>query len=85
MSQQAPVSYLAKAHVLVFLNALSTPVVLYTDNPVQLYDEIRQHMKAADVKAPKLIEKPGSGPLKKVSFWDTALSGVAIQQPAPLT
>jgi hypothetical protein len=73
--------YQEKAHVLVFLNALSAPIVLYSDMPGQLYDDLCQIMKRVDPASPKLIERPGSGPLKKVVFWDTALSGLALQQP----
>lgn len=65
--------------VLVFLKSLATPVVLYADNATQLYEEIKQIIKTANPQAPKLIEKPGQGPLKKVCFLDTELSGVAIQ------
>ncbi len=65
--------------VLVFMKALSTPVVLYADNPTQLYEEIKQLIRAANPQAPKLIEKQGVGPLKKVAFLDTEVSGVAMQ------
>lgn len=65
--------------VLVFLRGLATPVVLYTDNPTQLFEEIKQTIRQADPKAPKLIEKPGVGPLKKVAFLDIELTGVALQ------
>lgn len=65
--------------LLVFLKSLATPVVLYADNPTQLYEEMKALIKQADPKAPKLIEKPGIGPLKKVAFLDTELSGVALQ------
>jgi hypothetical protein len=65
--------------ILVFLKSLATPVVLYAENPTQLYDEIKQIIKSANPTAPKLIEKPGVGPLKKVAFLDTELSGVAMQ------
>jgi hypothetical protein len=65
--------------VLVFLKSLATPVVLYADNAMQLYDELKQIIKSASPQAPKLIEKQGVGPLKKVSFLDTELSGVALQ------
>ena len=69
----------AQISVLVFMKALSTPVVLYAENPTQLYEEIKQLIRAANSQSPKLIEKQGVGPLKKVSFLDTELSGVALQ------
>ncbi len=65
--------------VLVFLKSLATPLVLYAENPTALYDEIKQIVRAANPQAPKLIEKQGMGPLKKVAFLDTEVSGVAVQ------
>lgn len=70
--------------VLVFLKSLSTPVVLYADNPSQLYEEIRQILRSANMQSPRLIEKPGTGPLKKFAFLDTELSGVALQSEPPM-
>lgn len=71
--------------VLVFLKSLATPVVLYSDNPTQLYEEMKQIIKSANPAAPKLVEKPGVGPLKKVCIIDTEISGVAMQvDPASL-
>lgn len=69
----------AQTSVLVFLKALSTPVVLYTETPTQLYEELKQLIRNAQPQTPKLIEKQGVGPLKKVAFLDTELSGVALQ------
>lgn len=72
--------------VLIFLKSLATPVVLYTDNPTQLYEELKGLIKNANPSAPKLVEKPGVGPLKKVAFLDTELSGIAMQvDPAALS
>jgi len=65
--------------VLVFLKGLATPIVLYADNATQLYEEIKGTIKSANPQAPRLIEKPGLGPLKKVAFLDTEVSGVAMQ------
>lgn len=65
--------------VLVFLKSLAAPVVLYADNATALYEEMKQVIKTAKPAAPKLIEKPGAGPLKRVCFLDTELSGVALQ------
>ena len=65
--------------VLIFLKGSAAPIVLYSENPQGLYQEIQQMIKVASQKAPKLVEKPGIGPLKKVSFLDTELMGVALQ------
>jgi hypothetical protein len=69
--------------VLIFLKALASPVVLYADQPLQLYEEMKMLMKGANPQHPKLIEKPGNGPLKKVAFFDTELAGVALQSEPP--
>jgi hypothetical protein len=65
--------------VLVFMKSLATPLVLYADNANQLYDDIKQLIKTANPHTPKLVEKQGVGPLKKVAFLDTEVSGVAMQ------
>ncbi|MCA9788356.1 MAG: hypothetical protein KC462_01230, partial [Cyanobacteria bacterium HKST-UBA05] len=65
--------------VLVFVKSLAAPIVLYHENPQVLYDEMRKTIAAANPQAPKLVEKPGVGPLKKVSLLDTEISGVALQ------
>ena len=64
---------------MIFLKGSAAPIVLYADNPQVLYDELRQTIKVANASSPKLIEKPGIGPLKKVSFLDTDVMGVALQ------
>ncbi|MCS6267160.1 MAG: hypothetical protein H2174_06305 [Vampirovibrio sp.] len=73
--------------VLVFLKSLATPIVLFTENPQQTYDELREILKSAHTNSPKLIEKQTIGPLKFVTFWDTQLAGFALQvdpsQPTP--
>ncbi|MBX2861713.1 MAG: hypothetical protein KTR14_10805 [Vampirovibrio sp.] len=79
MSSSSPVNPQFQVSVLVFMKSLATPVVLYADNPNQLYDELKQLINNANAASPKLIEKPGIGPLKKVSFLDTELAGVAMQ------
>jgi hypothetical protein len=69
----------ANISVLLFLRSMAAPVVLYGDNPTQLYEELKQVIRAASAQSPKLIEKPGAGPLKKVAFLDTDVMGVAMQ------
>jgi hypothetical protein len=65
--------------VLIFIKSLAAPVVLFSENPVSLYEEIKRHIQQASPSSPKLLEKPGAGPLKKVCFLDTEISGVALQ------
>lgn len=66
--------------VLVFVKSLAAPIVLYHENPQVLFDEMRKIISSASPASPKLIEKPGMGPLKKVCLLDTEISGVALQQ-----
>jgi hypothetical protein len=65
--------------VLLFLRHLSSPLVLYVENPKQLYAELQQTMQQARPSQPKLIEKQAVGPIGLVSFLDSELVGVALQ------
>jgi hypothetical protein len=69
--------------VLVFLKSLATPVVLYTANGQEMYQEMKTLMKNAKPGSPKLVEKETLGPLKQVFFWDTEIVGAALQVEAP--
>lgn len=79
--QQAPQQ--AQQVVLVFISTLAAPIALYTGEPQALYDEIKQLMQNSKAASPKLVEKPGMGPLKKVCFMDTQIVGVALQNEMP--
>ena len=63
--------------VLVFLKSSSAPVVLYVENPEELYVELQQAMKST---AATIIEKETQGPLKKVCFLSNQIASVAIQE-----
>ncbi|MFM7389515.1 MAG: hypothetical protein ACKO34_02685 [Vampirovibrionales bacterium] len=69
--------------VLVFLKSLATPVVLYVENPEELYAELKKAIVSVNPATPKLIEKTTIGPLKYVAFLDTDLSGLALQADMP--
>lgn len=62
--------------LLIFVKGSSAPVVLYLENPQVVYEEIQQLIK---VQSPTLIEKEGSGPIKKVSVMANQISAVALQ------
>lgn len=66
--------------LLVFLKVVAPPLVLYVDNPDETYAEIRRIIETANLRAPRIIEKQGKGPLKKLSVLDTQIAGVAIQE-----
>lgn len=63
--------------LLIFIKGSSAPVVLYVENPQAAYEEIQQIIKAPGVS---LIEKEGSGPIKKVSIQASQISAVALQE-----
>ena len=69
-----------KMAVLIFLKVVGPPLVLYVDNPDELYQELREIINTANDKSPKLIEKKGTGPLKSISILDTQIGGVAMQE-----
>ena len=68
--------------VLIFLKIVGPPLVLYVDDSEAVYNEVRQIIANASEQSPKLIEKVGKGPLKKLSVLDTQIAGVAIQEEA---
>ena len=63
--------------VLVFLKGSTAPLVLYVENPEELYAELQQSIKSA---AATLIEKETLGPLKKVCFISNQIAALAIQE-----
>jgi hypothetical protein len=65
--------------VLVMLKHLGSPVVLYTDQPRALYDDLKRLMLNASPESPKLIERDANGPLQRVCFLDTDIVGLALQ------
>ncbi len=65
--------------VLVFLKGTTAPIVLYVDNPLELYEELNQVLKL-NSPTPKLIEKNTLGPVKRVSIQSTQICAVALQE-----
>lgn len=78
--QPYPQQIKTRKAVLIFLKIVGPPLVLYVDDPDALYAEIRQIIANASPTAPKLIEKLGKGPLKKISIIDNQIAGIAIQE-----
>lgn len=62
--------------LLIFIKGSSAPVVLYVENPQVTYEELQQLIKG---QSPTLIEKEGTGPIKKVSIIANQISAVALQ------
>ena len=65
--------------VLVFLKGTTAPLVLYVENPLELYDELTQILKL-NSQTPKIIEKNTLGPVKKVCIQSTQICAVAVQE-----
>ena len=64
--------------VLIFLKTVAPPLVLYVDNPEELYEEIKTLISKP--LSAKLMEKAGKGPLKKFCVPENMIAGVAIQE-----
>ena len=78
MAQQFnPQNVKKKISVLVFLKGSTAPLVLYVDNPQELYAELSQYMKSTSTV---LVEKETQGPIKKVCFASNQIAAVAMQE-----
>lgn len=66
-----------RTSVLVFLKGSTAPLVLYVDNPQELYAEVTGLMKSPTAV---LIEKETQGPLKRVCFISNQVAAVAMQE-----
>ena len=76
-SQGSPLK--KRLSVLVFLKGTTAPIVLYVDNPLELYEELNQVLKL-NSQTPKIIEKNTNGPVKRVSIQSTQICAVALQE-----
>ena len=78
MAQQFNAQNIKKrTSVLVFLKGSTAPLVLYVENPDELYAELKQAIKSPTAV---LIEKETQGPLKKVCFISNQIAALAIQE-----
>ena len=62
--------------LLIFVKGSSAPIVLYVENPQAMYEEFQQLLKGV---TSTIIEKEGTGPIKKVSIHSSQISAVALQ------
>ena len=67
-----------RTSVLVFLKGTAAPLVLYVDNPIELYDELNQLLKTPNM--PKVVEKDTQGPIKRVTFISNQIAALAMQE-----
>lgn len=78
MAQQFnPQNVKVRTSVLVFLKGSTAPLVLYVENPLELYSELLGYMKS---QSPIVVEKDTTGPLKKVAFISNQIASVAMQE-----
>lgn len=78
MAQQFnPQNIKTRTSVLVFIKGSTAPLVLYVENPQDLYNELTQAMKSATAT---FIEKETTGPLKKVCFVSNQIAALAMQE-----
>ncbi len=78
MAQQFnPQNIKKKTSILVFLKGSTAPLVLYVENPQDLYAELTQLVKSA---SNVLVEKETQGPIKKVCFLANQVAAIAMQE-----
>lgn len=78
MAQQFnPQNVKTRTSVLVFIKGSTAPLVLYVENPQDLYNELVQSMKSSTAV---FIEKETTGPLKKVCFISNQIAALAMQE-----
>ena len=66
-----------RTSLLIFVKGSSAPIVLYVENPQAAYEEIQQLIK---IPSSTLLEKEGTGPIKKVTINASQISAVALQE-----
>jgi len=78
MAQQFnPQNIKKRTSILVFLKGSTAPIVLYVENPQELYAELSQLLKTS---SNVLVEKETQGPIKKVCFAANQISAIAMQE-----
>ena len=63
--------------ILVFIKGSAAPIVMYVENPVTVYEELK---KAMETGQNKLYEKECVGPIKKVSIMTGQIGALGIQE-----
>lgn len=63
--------------LLVFIKGSSAPLVLYLENPISIYEELK---KLTESGQNRLYEKECIGPIKKISVMTGQISALAIQE-----
>ena len=63
--------------LLVFIKGSAAPIIMYVENPVTVYEELK---KAMETGQNKLYEKECFGPIKKVSIMTGQIGALGIQE-----
>ena len=63
--------------ILVFIKGSAAPIVLYVENPITVYEELK---KTIETGQNRLYEKECNGPIKRISFITSQVSALAIQE-----
>ncbi len=66
-----------KTAFVVFVKGSIAPVVLYLDEPAKVYEHVQNIIKSNTV--PKVFEIEANGPIKKVTFVTSEITGCALQ------
>ena len=76
MTQQFSQQVKIRTGVYVFLKDSMNPIVLYFDNPLAVFDELKAAMKSA---TPVLVDKQANGPIKRLCIISNQIKGLALQ------
>ena len=63
--------------ILVFIKGSAAPVILYVENPITVYEELK---KLVETNQNKLYEKECTGPIKKISIMTGQIAALGIQE-----
>ena len=66
-----------RTSVLVFIKGSAAPIVMYVENPITVYEELK---KCSESGINKLYEKECFGPIRKVSIMTGQIAALAIQE-----
>ena len=66
-----------KTAFVVFIKGSIAPVMLYLDDPIKVYENVQSIIRGA--QQPKIFEIEANGPIKKVTFVTSEITGCALQ------
>ena len=67
-----------KVAFIIFVKGSIAPVVLYLDDPKKVYENVQNIIKAPN--PPKIFEIEANGPIKKVTFVTSEITGCAFKE-----